>query len=212
MVLPETSRLAASVTCASMRALKSRPFSVRPSGMRSLRLAVGVEPHVPCCGLVVAVPIAALAALEVVVPSQRRVIRLLVHDPAQLAVGDRLAEVVARLHRDHGLAALHDEARGRRDDHLELRLAILLHLEAAGRLRVAALDRGSVVAERRGGRHRERRRAPRRSRPASPAGGTPPCRWSSVATSSASGRSNGASASSWRQRRIALTCTVCPGR
>ena len=128
---------------------------VHRQGNAHLRLALGIQPHRALRGLVVTVPVAALAALEPVVPPQGRVVGLLVHDPAHLAVGDGLPEVVACLDRHHRFAALDFEARRRRDDHFKLRFAILLHLEAAGGLEVAALHAQRVVAEGGRGWHRE---------------------------------------------------------
>ena len=122
------------------------------------RLAVGVEPDVALLRLLVTVEVGALVAVEALAPAERRVVGLLVHHPVQLPVGHGLAEVVAGLHRDHGPLTLHHEARRRRDHDLELRLAVLLHLERADRLRVAALNQQAIGAERAGGRHLERGR------------------------------------------------------
>ncbi len=120
---------------------------------------LGVEPQLAFEPLIAAVEVAAafFTTLGAVVPAQRRVIALHADHVTNLGVGDRLSEVVARLDRCHRRVALDDEARLGRDDDLELGAAILLDLETAGRLVLAARDANAVVAERRRAWHGERR-------------------------------------------------------
>ena len=131
------------------------PVLVHSKRHTDLGLALRIQSQCALRGLVVPIPVAALTTLEPIVPPQGGVVRLLVYDPVQLTVGDRLAEVIARLNRDHGVAALARKARGRRHDDFKLGLAILLHLEAAGGLQVTALHAQGVDAECRRRRHRE---------------------------------------------------------
>src|SRR4026209_2125535 len=69
-----------------------------------MRLAGLVESNRTLSGLVIALPVTAPLAIDVVIPSQRGKIRLLVDDPPHVAVRHRLSKVIARLDVDHGLA------------------------------------------------------------------------------------------------------------
>jgi hypothetical protein len=62
-----------------------------------LRLTGFIQSKRAFGGLVVAVKVITAIAFDVVVPSQRREIGLLVDDPTKIPVRDRLAELVARL-------------------------------------------------------------------------------------------------------------------
>ena len=91
----------------------------------------------------------------------RREVRLTMQHVGDRGARDRLTEVVASRNRQHRLAALALE-RGRRcHRHIELRLAVLLHLERARRCVVATRDSNGVVAE--AGRQRDREGAVHRA-------------------------------------------------